>query len=108
MNINGIARSYMARHQGGEEFIKHVADLMERQLKEWNEDYQVFLMKYSYYELSIKNNERYYYVQLSEMELEMLKKKDPYALDRKLWKSLEEQGLPIQKGIGNYIDWVLS
>ncbi|WP_318502437.1 hypothetical protein [Bacillus sp. T3] len=107
MNINGVAREYMARFQSGEEFFKQVADQIERQLKEWDPQYEVFLMRFSYYELVIKNGEQYYNIQLTYSELDSLQKKAPYALDRKIWKDLNALGLPIIKGYGNYIESIL-
>jgi hypothetical protein len=107
MNINGMARSYMARFQSGEEFFKRVADFIERQLHEWDPNYEVFLMKFSDYELMVKNGERYYHVFVTEPELTELQKRAPYALDQKIWKELEKQGLPILKGYGNYLDSIL-
>jgi hypothetical protein len=107
MNINGLVRSYLARNQTGEEFFKLVADLMERQLKEWDPEYEVFLMKFSYYELTVKKGDQYYHVLVTENELTELQKADPFALDKKLWNELEKQGLPIKKGYGNYLDIVL-
>ncbi len=107
MNVNGIVRSYFANNKSGEEFFSQVADHIERQLKEWDEDYEVFLMRFSYYELMVKNNEQYYHVEMTEDELVSLQKSDPFALDRKLWNELAGQGLQIKKGNGNYLDTVL-
>lgn len=107
MNINGFARNYMARYLNGEEFLKHVATLIERQLKEWNQKYEVFVMKLINYEVIIKNLDAYYYVQLSESEICLLQKSGLYEVDRKIWAELNKQGLPIIKGNGNYIEMVL-
>jgi hypothetical protein len=37
MNINGMARSMLNRQLKEEEFLKYVANVIERQLKEWDE-----------------------------------------------------------------------
>lgn len=107
MNINGAARSYMSRFQSSEDFFIQVANLIEKQLKEWNPDYEVFLLRFSYYELVVKKNDQYYHIEITETELDQLQKKAPYALDRKIWMDLEGLGLPIMKGYGNYIESIL-
>lgn len=107
MNINGFARGYMANNHSAEEFIKHVLEEMEQQLLEWDHNYEVFLLKLSYYEIMVKKEDHYYNVKLSENEVVSLQKKGPFQLDRKVWKELEKQGLTIIKGHGNYIDTVL-
>lgn len=108
MNINGPGRGYMARSKSGEEFLLHIAQVIELQLKEWSEDYEeVIVMKLADYELIVRNKEDYYHVQLSPEEIESLQKKSPFSLDQKVWKELEQQGLPIVRGVGNYIDAVL-
>ena len=107
MNINGFARNYMARYLSGEEYLMHVATLIERQLKEWNQNYELFVLKLYNYEVIINNQDDYYYVQLSESELHSLQKSGSYEVDRKVWGELLIQGLPIIKGKGNYIEMVL-
>ena len=107
MDINELERSSIAKFQSGEDFLIHVAEFMERQLKEWDNIYEVFVMKLANYDFIVKNEEKYYEVQLSEDDIASLQKSGPYELDRKLWKELENQGLPIIKGTGNYIEKVL-
>lgn len=107
MNINNLARSYTAKNLNGEDFLKHVANLIERQLKEWDSVFEVIVKKFVNYELIIKTNELDYHVDLSENELYFLQQKGPYALDRKVWGELQNQGLPIINGFGDYLDFVL-
>lgn len=40
------------------------------------------------------------------MKLKFCKKKEPYALDRKIWNELQKQGLTILNGDGNYLDQI--
>lgn len=108
MNISGVIRGYITKTMIVEEFIVHVATLMEKQLKEWDENYEVYVMKLADYELVIKNNEKYYEVTLCEDEIEYLQNKSPFALDRKLWTELENQGLAILRGYGDYLDKVFK
>ena len=57
MNFSGVVRGYMSKSFSSERFILHVADTIEKQLKEWNPLYEVFLMKLKNYEVVIKNAE---------------------------------------------------
>ncbi len=97
----------MAKSHNSEEFLLHVANVMERQLKEWNDTYEVMVMKLASYELMVKEKEQYYHVHLNEQEIDTLQKRDPYGLDRKVWRELLNQGLPIIQGTGNYTGLVL-
>lgn len=108
MDVNGETREYMARNMSREEFIKYVATAIEHQLKEWDENYEVFLMKLKKFEFMINNGEHYYHVILSENELDALQKSSPFELDRKVWRELEKQGLPVVKGTGNYMEIILN
>ncbi|MBB6444022.1 hypothetical protein [Bacillus benzoevorans] len=106
MNISGVIRGYMSKNMGVEEFIVHVATLMEKQLKEWDENYEVYVMKLTDYEFIVKNNDTYYGVDISADEIAELQNKNPFALDKKLWIELEHQGLNILRGYGDYLDKV--
>jgi hypothetical protein len=108
MDINGEIRGYMARNMGREEFIKYVATAIEHQLKEWDGNYEVFLLKLKKYEFMINNGDKYYHVKISENELDSLQKTSPFGLDRKVWKELEKQGLEVIRGSGNYIETILN
>ncbi|WP_077213048.1 hypothetical protein [Bacillus dakarensis] len=107
MNINAQTREDIARSQSEQQFLIHVADQIQRQLKEWSSEYRVYLMKLTNYELTIGHKERFYQIEISEEELRLLQGCDPYALDRKIWNTLRSQGLSVQQGVGNYIDTVL-
>ncbi|WP_042348023.1 hypothetical protein [Bacillus massiliigorillae] len=108
MNINGMTRNYLSLNLGAEDFLQHVASTIELQLREWDSSYEVFVMKFNDYQLSIKLNEKYYDVHISEKELNDLHKKGAYDLDRKIWSELKNKKLPVQKGFGNYIEYVLE
>jgi hypothetical protein len=107
MNIRGYSRGVISRNLCAEKFLVHVAETIETQLKEWDENYEVWIMKFQEYALTVKKGELYYHLNLSEKEIDSLQKENPYSLDRKIWKELEKQGLPIIKGYGNYIDSIL-
>lgn len=106
MNVSGVIRGYMSKNMDVEQFIIHVATLMEKQLKEWDENYEVYVMKMANYELVVKNGEKYYEVSLSEDEIKVLQNKSPFSLDKRLWTELEQQGLNLLWGYGDYLDKV--
>jgi hypothetical protein len=108
MDINGEIRRYMARNMSREEFIKYVGTAIEHQLKEWDVNYEVFLLKLMKYEFMINNGDQYYHVKISENELDSLQKSSPFELDRKVWLELEKKGLPVIRGVGNYIETILK
>ncbi|MCQ6279666.1 hypothetical protein [Bacillus sp. EB600] len=107
MNVNGYARAYVTRNQDGEQFLKYVSKVIEQQLKEWDGNYEVIVMKLKDHEFIVKKAGDYYHIHLSEKELELLLKSGSYQLDRKLWMELENQGLTIIKGTGDYLEMVL-
>jgi hypothetical protein len=107
MNMMGFLRGYMSKNYSSEKFIKHVSDIIEKQLQEWDLNYEVFLMKLTNYELMIKNGETYYHLEISEQELNFLQNKSPFSLDRKIWLEMQKQGIQIFKGYGDYLDKVL-
>ncbi|MDQ0484049.1 hypothetical protein [Guptibacillus hwajinpoensis] len=107
MNSNGFIRGLMAKDYSREKFLLHVADVIERQLKEWSEVYEVMVMKLVNYEFVVKMDNRYYEVVISEKELDTLQATAPFALDRFVWKELEKQGIEIVRGYGDYIERVM-
>jgi hypothetical protein len=107
VNVNRFARSVIAKNYSGEQFLLHVSEVIERQLKEWNEGYEVLVKKLMDYEVVVKKENRNYEVLLTEKELFSLQQKAPYALDRYLWLELEKQGVKVVRGNGNYIESVM-
>ncbi|OZU89628.1 hypothetical protein CIL03_00335 [Virgibacillus indicus] len=107
MNNSGWIRGYMSKSYSGEDFLIHVGTCIEDQLKEWDEGYAVNIMKFRDYVFVVKNGDKYYEMELTKDEVELLKGKSPYSLDRKIWLELMNQGLEILEGFGNYIGRVL-
>lgn len=107
MNTNGFVRGLKAKNINEEEFLKHVATVVERQLKEWDEKYEVMVIKGVHYEFVVNHNDDFYHLQLSDQDIHEPQKKSPYALDRKIWQELEKIGLTIRWDRGNYIEVVL-
>ncbi|WP_428911675.1 hypothetical protein [Niallia sp. Krafla_26] len=108
MNTNGFARGIMAKNYSTENFLKHVAISVERQLKEWDETYEVMVMKGVQYEFVINHNDTFYSLQLTDQDIHHLQTKGPYSLDRVIWKELEEQGVAIRNDCGNYLNVVMG
>lgn len=107
MNVSGWKRSYVSRFYSNDDFLIRVASDIEQQLQEWDENYQVYILKLKNYKLNVKNGERYYHMQLDEEEVDSLQRKSPFSLDVKIWKELEKEGLIILKGYGDYLDSIL-
>lgn len=107
MNISGFTRGILAKNYSSEKYLLHVCDVIERQLKEWDDEYEVMAMKLVDYELVVKKENKYYEMVLSEKDIETLQNKSPFSLDRHVWKELERQGLEIVRGYGNYIESVM-
>ncbi|WP_394233508.1 hypothetical protein [Niallia oryzisoli] len=107
MEINRPERRSMADAMSSEEFLIQVATDIEKQLQEWNPDYEVIVMKLENYEFVVKIHEEYYEMNFSEIMLETLQKKDPFELDRTIWQELQNKGISIIKGTGNYIDFIM-
>lgn len=107
MNSSGWIRGYMSKSYGSEDFLLHVGRTIEKQLKEWNENYHVNIMKFKDYWLVVRIGEQYYEVTFTEEELAQLQGKSPFALDYKIWTELAEKGLEILTGYGDYLRKVL-
>jgi hypothetical protein len=107
MNKNGILRSLMARNQNSHEFFKHVIHCIERQLKEFNEHFEVMVWNVEPLIIQVHGDERSWFVSVLNNEIAKLQKQDPYALDRLIWKKLQEVGLHVEPTT-EYLQWVLS
>ncbi|WP_456274761.1 hypothetical protein [Bacillus sp. AK031] len=108
MNINGMVRGYMKEIMNDEDFLKHVAVIIERQLQEWDVNYEVLVMKFKDYELVVKNWNQEYQINLTEQEIDVLKSKGLFKLDQRIWTEMIDQGLTLQKEYGNYLSKVLQ
>ncbi|MCA0172960.1 hypothetical protein [Bacillus sp. RAR_GA_16] len=92
MNVNRFARNIMAKDYDGERFLLHVAEVMERQLKEWDAAYEVVVMKLIDYEVVIKKENRSYELLLTEKDLLLLQQTSPYALESLFVAGIREAG----------------
>lgn len=101
-------RDHNLQKMSSEELLRHIAELMEVQLKEWDKRFEVMVMKLVNYEWVVKFNDQFFHTEISDQEIEDLRKEGLFAIDRKLWKDIEQQGLQLIMGFGNYLDFVLE
>ena len=85
-----------------------VGEGIEQQLKEWDEAYEVNIMKFKDYIFVVKNGATCYEVFISESLLAELQEQSPFSLDQKIWLELEAQGLEVVMGYGDYLMKVLG
>lgn len=107
MYNNELAIRYRNKRMKGEEFFNHVYDCIKRQLLDWDKEYRVDFVKVADYNIIVNKESQTYNVVLTEEEIESLKKRGPYALDWEVWRQLENQGLSIHLGDGDYLEKVL-
>lgn len=89
-----------------EKFLEHVGWVLERQLQEWDEAYQVNVLKLEDFVVSVHNNQQTFKVTISTTKLKDLQSASPYSLDRYIWAQLKEKGLEWKDKNGNYLDYV--
>ncbi|MFZ0445947.1 MAG: hypothetical protein WAM95_15205 [Bacillus sp. (in: firmicutes)] len=75
--------------------------------EEWDEKYEVMVIKGVHYEFVVNHNDDFYHLQLSDQDIHELQKKSLDALNWKIWQELEKIGLTIRWDRGNYIEVVL-
>lgn len=103
MNSSGFIRGLMSKNLGHEEFLQHVGNTIEKQLQEWDENYQVNIMKMENYHFIVKNGDKDYWLEITEKELIELQNRSPYSLDYKIWTMLAVQGIEIKFHSGDYL-----
>ena len=108
MNAMGFIRGYLSKNCNNEDFMILVGEGIEQQLKEWDEAYEVNIMKFKDYVFVVKNGATCYEVFISESLLAELQEQSPFSLDQKIWLDLEGQGLEIVMGYGDYLMKVLG
>jgi hypothetical protein len=108
MNANGIIRGYMACHMKVDSFASHVANCVRRQLLEF-ESTATFHMDYhtNFFLFYGQAFGQTFQLLLTFAEVEVLKAKGPYALDRRIWEEMKAKGLPI-KNTTHYLQTVLA
>jgi hypothetical protein len=108
MNTNGMARGYMAKNMGTENFVKHVLTCIERELSEQDVKTRVIgyiLIDSLYIQVQVFSVQYGSVIPLREVN--KLQRKSPYSLDRRIWTELFQAGLDISKD-SHYIKAVLK
>jgi hypothetical protein len=108
MNANGIIRGYMACHMKVDSFASHVAHCLRRQLLEF-EPTAIFHMDHhtNFFLFYGQAFGQTFQLLLTFAEVEMLKAKGPYALDRYIWEEIQTKGFPIENTT-HYLQTVLG
>lgn len=107
MNVSESKRELIARNMDTEDFVLFISRVIEHQLQEWDEQYEVHVLKLKNYKWIVKYGHLRYVVEIVESEIQSLQKRDPFGLDQRIWRELEGLGLPIVRGVGNYLEYVL-
>lgn len=99
----------MAKTMETDRFIKHVVTTINRQLKLWDDHYKVSLLQdllgQDFYEIVVNLEDKVFQVTLQCRDVEYLQARGPYALDQHIWRKLVDDGLVIEEGKGNYVDY---
>lgn len=105
MNLESFIRSMMKDNENfsDEDFLNHVVDTLEAQLKEWDDNYLVELIKDDEYILVIHGVQMTHYLRITKKDITELRQKGDYALDRNILTRLYHLGLAIQNFDGPYM-----
>lgn len=108
MNINGMARGYMAKNMKPEPFLKQVTSVIERQLREFDDNASVEIRKmHGKFFVMVHYDEESYALMLTEEFISEHQQKSPYSLDRYVWGQLNVLGLKVE-GESGYLEVVLK
>jgi len=109
MNSQGWIRGMMSKSYETEQFLTHVVTTIERQLKLWDEHYEVRLlqdlMNDGMYFIVVYSNKNEYKVSINEADTALLQDVSPFSLDRHIWRSLVKEGLVMGESDGNYLTY---
>lgn len=107
MYIEAFLRSMMKDNFSDEEFLLHVVNAVEVQLKEWDDIYNVELTTYKgNYILKVHHTDMSHYLRITPEEVTELRRVSDYALDRKIWFGLARLDLVIRDTSGVYMSHV--
>lgn len=109
MNASGMIRGYMSKGYGAEDFLNHVSTTIQRQLQEWDENYEVKVEKRqnAHFLITVYLDTPIHKVGMTKDEVQTAQEKSPFALDRHIWGELQNQGMLILYSSGNYLSYVL-
>src|SRR5690625_1200523 len=102
-------RGMMAKAMETDQFMKHVVTTINRQLKLWNDGYEISLLQdllgQNFYKIVVKIEDKVLQINLQCTDVEHLQAKWPYALDQHIWRRLANKGLVIETSNGNYLEY---
>lgn len=105
MNTSGMLRGYLAKVMDQESFFFHVINCMEKQLIDWGSD-TVLLFNW---EKEVSSVSGFFIIDgfsysflFTKNELKQLQDQSPYAVDRRIWETLIDEGFILKES--NYID----
>jgi len=108
LNSTGFVRGMMSKSFEVDDYLKHVVTTIGRQLKLWDERYEVRLLQdlldETSYDVIVNLADKTYQVKLELAQVAALQDHSPYTLDRHIWESLLNKGLVIEKTDGNYLE----
>ncbi|AJD92936.1 hypothetical protein JMA_36190 [Jeotgalibacillus malaysiensis] len=108
MNASGMLRGYASKAMPNDAYFAHVTKTMEKQLKQWDSDYELFVNTTDGYRIAVLLGEKRYASALSVEEWDTLQQNAPFSVDRAIWQQLQEQGLEVKTGFGDYIEKVFG
>lgn len=108
MNASGMLRGYASKAMPNDAFFDHVTQTMEKQLKQWDTDYELFVNTTDGYQIAVLYGESRYTATLSAENWDTLQQNTPSSVDRAIWLQLQEQGLEVKTGFGDYIEKVFG
>jgi hypothetical protein len=98
LHANVLIRGYMQCHLKTETFAAHVAACVKRQLLEFDEKAEFEMDHHTNFFLFYGQAfDKPFVILLTIAEVDELKAEEPYALDRILWKEIQEKGIPYEK-----------
>jgi hypothetical protein len=98
MNSTGFIRGYMAKNMSSESFVDIVVKAIAT---EFNENVHILKTSQDAYEIVLRN----YKLTINNTEIDELRSKSPYALDRFLLNELKEQGFDFDEERSQYIKY---
>ncbi len=108
MNASGMLRGYASKAMPNDDFFDHVTTTMERQLKQWDSDYELFVNTTDGYQVAVLHGDKRHTALLSTEEWGTLQQNTPFSVDRAIWQQLQAQGLEVKTGFGDYIEKALG
>ena len=108
MNASGMLRGYASKAMPNDAYFDHVTKTIEKQLKQWDPGFELFVNTTDGYQIAALHGEKRYTATLSAEEWNALQQNAPFSVDRAIWQQLQEQGLEVKTEFGDYIEKVFG